>query len=326
MTTPSSDEYRILSAKALTEEIVSDVEDKFTAYGRKQGVGLSLFEKRRRRDRARGKAKPGAKRGLLMRRDEDGKIRLVRAEGGAEAEAPAAVAAETAAAAIAEVSKPRTRANPYFELGTAIGTPEISGMLLSSLRTLIGAHGKVVALPGLDPIVQGAVIDVLERVPAIVHARRDKLNEANIEALVDAYLQSEPTAAARHALAHDNARARAQLLEEIDVLTSKQVAELAGHRAGNTSATAARWKKANKVFALPWKGSDLFPAFQFRDGAPLPVIAQVLAVLPDLSAWQTAFWFTSSNSWLDGATPVDLLGEEDRVVTAAQRESEAPFG
>jgi hypothetical protein len=45
-----------------------------------------------------------------------------------------------------------------------------------------------------------------------------------------------------------------------------------------------------------------------------------------MTAWQTAFWLTASNSWLGGAAPLDRLDDEAAVVAAAERESEALGG
>ena len=65
---------------------------------------------------------------------------------------------------------------------------------------------------------------------------------------------------------------------------------------------------------------DLFPAFQFADGKPLPIIKKILEALPeDMSPWQTAFWFKSSNGWLGGKTPQECLKNESKVIDAAEQ-------
>ncbi|HEX8262708.1 MAG TPA: hypothetical protein VF547_07530 [Allosphingosinicella sp.] len=179
---------------------------------------------------------------------------------------------------------------------------------------------------GSDPLVEAALAAVTERVPEIVHARQDKLSQENIDLLVDAYLRSAPTAPARHEIEMDNARERARFVEEFPCYTSREVAELAGHEAANASATATRWKKAGRIIGLPWKGSDLYPAFQFSEGRPRPGIGRAIAALPaGRSPWQIAFWLTSGNGWLSGATPLERLesGDEPAVLAAAGREGEA---
>lgn len=56
-------------------------------------------------------------------------------------------------------------------------------------------------------------------------------------------------------------------------------------------------------------GRVVYPAFQFRDGAPLPGLDGVLAALPDnvVSRWTVASWLVSAQSELGGERPVDLL-------------------
>jgi hypothetical protein len=184
-----------------------------------------------------------------------------------------------------------------------------------------------IALSSENPLVQAAVMDLAERVPEIVHARQEKLSQDNIDQLVDAYLKGAPTAPARHEIEMDNARERARFVEEFPCYTSRDLAELAGHEAANASATATRWKKARRIFGLPWKGSDLYPAFQFSEGRPRPVIERIIEVLPErFSPWQIAFWLTSSNSWLGGSTPFERLEDEAALLAAAARESEALGG
>lgn len=192
---------------------------------------------------------------------------------------------------------------------------------------LKGTKAHVVVVTTDDPLVERTVSHVVERVPEIVRARRQEMTEGNIDALVELYLKDDPIAEARSAIEADNARERARFLTEVVCLTSKQVAENAGHRAANASVTGSRWKQQAKVFSVPWKGNELYPAFQFRDGQPHPTVAKVLRKLPKrLSPWQIAFWFTSSNGWLNGAAPAERLDDEAAVVMAAERENEPIVG
>ena len=90
---------------------------------------------------------------------------------------------------------------------------------------------------------------------------------------------------------------------------------------------ASRWKQQGRVFSVPSRGSELYPAFQFREGQPHPAVTKILRELPKrMSPWQIAFWFISSNGWLRGAAPADRLGDEEAVVKAARRESEPIAG
>ncbi|MCC6737158.1 MAG: hypothetical protein IT534_13675 [Bauldia sp.] len=125
----------------------------------------------------------------------------------------------------------------------------------------------------------------------------------------------------------DNARARVDFFEAVPTLTNAELAAQAGHEARNQSATGARWKAARKAFSVTFKGLERFPAFQFSDGRPRPVIGRVLALLPDgMTPWQVAFWFVSSNPWLDGHTPEETLGDEEAVLAAARMEGAPAAG
>jgi hypothetical protein len=133
--------------------------------------------------------------------------------------------------------------------------------------------------------------------------------------------------AAGVAQARRNAVARTELAQEFGLLTSREVADLAGSRARNRAALANRWTQEGRVFAVPHAGQYLWPGFQFdAQGQPLPVVSEVVAILAgDLPPWPLALWFTSRSGWLDGRRPVDLLATEPAaVVEAARGESEQP--
>jgi hypothetical protein len=184
----------------------------------------------------------------------------------------------------------------------------------------------VVVVPKDDPL-GSTVSRVVERVPEIARIRRQELTEKNIDALVELYLADDPIAEARRVIETDNARERARFLSDVACLTSKEIAQNAGHQAANASVTASRWKQQGRIFSVPSRGSELYPAFQFREGQPHPAVAKILRELPkQISPWQIAFWFTSSNGWLRGATPADRLDHEEDVVNAARRESEPIVG
>ena len=89
----------------------------------------------------------------------------------------------------------------------------------------------------------------------------------------------------------------------------------------------SQWKREAKVFSVRQSGIDLYPAFQFSDGAPLPVIERILAILPkEMSDWQVAMWFASGNGWLGGDEPQQRVSDPDAVVVAAQRLADPAVG
>jgi len=197
--------------------------------------------------------------------------------------------------------------------GEALGQPEGED----------DAHYLILKMDGNAPELEAAYRTMAAHMPKLMKIRRMRLEEQDIEALLNVLMPAPPADDPRKSLAFDNAAARALFLDQVPCLTSKEVAHLAGHRSKNTSMTASRWKQAGKLFSLTRLGEEIYPAFQFRDGQPHPTMARVLAALPQRKRpWQIAFWFTSSNGWLNGDTPADRLDDADAVIEAAQHEAE----
>lgn len=116
-----------------------------------------------------------------------------------------------------------------------------------------------------------------------------------------------------------NAVAREAGLAEFGAFTSAELASARGSRAKNPHTTTSRWLGDGLVFAVDTPAGRLFPAFQFVQGTPRPVIAKVLAALAgQLRGWEILLWFSGSSGYLDGARPVDrLVSAPDDVVAAA---------
>jgi hypothetical protein len=164
---------------------------------------------------------------------------------------------------------------------------------------------------------------VMAQVPRAVRTRQDVLTEAHLDALVDLYLAEDPLAGPMAEIERDNAEAQARFIETVKCYSAEELAGLAGHSASNRSATATRWKTQQTIFGLRRLGRDRYPAFQFQEGRPRPIIGKVLKTLPaDMSAWQTALWFASPNGWLEGRKPVDCLRDEAALLTAAKHEGD----
>ena len=125
----------------------------------------------------------------------------------------------------------------------------------------------------------------------------------------------------------DNLELRARYMNETPMLTSAQIHQMSGLGSTNPSEPASRWKAEGKTFAVRVGARDHYPAFQFEDGAPRPVIKAILAALPaTMTAWQTALWLASGNGWLDGEEPRNCLSDGDSVVEAARQLTESARG
>jgi len=171
-------------------------------------------------------------------------------------------------------------------------------------------------------------LDLLAQIGRILPDVRSRHSEQTIEKLVDALVEThDPLARTTKQIDGMNATARMRFVDKIETLSSDELATAAGHSARNRSQTATRWKSEKKIFSIRWQGQERYPGFQFKDGKPLAVIQQILGALPDgLSPWETAFWFVSTNSWLDGRAPYEMLESAQRVVKAAHEQSEAVHG
>ncbi len=202
--------------------------------------------------------------------------------------------------------------------------------LLEAVRGALAdrlGSSQVFILQDTDPATAAVISAVIEQLPAVVASRRQALSERNIETMVDLLLGADPLAAAMPAIERDNAAAQADFLKRWPVLTADAVAAQAEHGSANRSVTASRWKKARRIFGMRVSGREAYPAFQFREGRPRSVVGKVLEALPPgFTGWQTAFWFTGPNGWLDGRAPVERLEDEAAVVAAAGHERDAWMG
>jgi hypothetical protein len=188
-------------------------------------------------------------------------------------------------------------------------------------------HSVILQLkPDLDEGHRSAVRAFLEKVVRVSATLDESRLESAIGKLAEVLLPDE-LADARGALASDNLELRDRFVAEVPQLTSAEIGAQAGLKTKNPYATAARWKKAGDIFSVQHRGKEHFPAFQFREGRPHPTVKKALAALPSrLSSWQRAFWFVSTNGWLDDKAPADVLDDPQAVVAAAGREAEEVVG
>ena len=167
----------------------------------------------------------------------------------------------------------------------------------------------------------------IEMLQPVAAKRTAQLTDANIEKMLEVFLSSEPRAPIETDLDIDNAKLRAEYLQETRLLTSAQVRAASGLSPRNRSEPASRWKREGRLFAVRRSGTDLYPAFQFVDGVPHPAIRKILAALPkDMTGWQIAMWFASGNGWLGGDEPQERLSQPDGVIAAARKLAEPAVG
>jgi hypothetical protein len=122
-----------------------------------------------------------------------------------------------------------------------------------------------------------------------------------------------------------NAEARKAVLADGNWLTAARLSKIAGFVGQNASAQPNKWKREGRIFALRHDGVDLYPGYALDPDAqyrPFKGLAPVLKLFGDeLDAWDVAIWFASTNSFLGGKAPKDLLkSAPERVLAAAEDE------
>ena len=92
--------------------------------------------------------------------------------------------------------------------------------------------------------------------------------------VLDVILSDAPRPRVENELEIDNARLRSRYFQETPLLTGAEVRAASGLNPRNKSEPASRWKREGRLFAVRRSGVDHYPAFQFADGAPRPVIRE----------------------------------------------------
>lgn len=167
--------------------------------------------------------------------------------------------------------------------------------------------------------------EIRERLPEI---QAEKSGE-RIARLIDALVEfNDPLAEPRQKIDKANAELRVRFMHAFETLSSAEITERADRDSvTNPHNLASRWKASKKIFAVDWQGKQRFPAFQFEHGQPRPIIRKLLKIFDGaLGPWETAFWFVSSNKWLDGKAPVNVLEDHEAVVRAAYSTTGEHFG
>jgi len=210
---------------------------------------------------------------------------------------------------------------------------EVAGMPVEPRQEPAGSaqpssrdHLSLFVVRSPDKATASTVARAVQMLPELVETGRRKIDEQRLAHATEVLATLAPRDEAQAAIEADNARLRADFIKRFKALTSREIHRMSGSRSANRAATAHRWKRERQVFSVPHGGEDLFPAFQFRDGRPRPVIARILAALPELSPWQTALWFASGTGWLGDRAPIECLDDADAVVAAAERQGDIVVG
>jgi hypothetical protein len=169
------------------------------------------------------------------------------------------------------------------------------------------------------------VFEALKRASELIDVLIDKKRENSWEAIIAALTPDVPLTSNRTIEAKMFAQAMKGILESGDFARAADIAEVAHFSMRNPSSQPNRWKKAGLIFAVPYKGGDLYPFYALdlsERAKPLPIMKEVLQVLADKDDWQKAFWFGSVNTYLGNKMPKELLkSKPQEVLRAAEIEA-----
>lgn len=124
----------------------------------------------------------------------------------------------------------------------------------------------------------------------------------------------------KEAIARDTLEWRQQFMRVNECWTSTKVAEESTSTAKNRASIASRWLQERKIFAIKFQAQQYFPRFQFQNGTPVPVIAQVIRTFPEhANGWDLAYFFATPNPNIQGCKPLELVRSDPaRVVSLAE--------
>jgi hypothetical protein len=162
---------------------------------------------------------------------------------------------------------------------------------------------------------------VAERIDTLIAKRGEEKWNALVEALTPDVELSQNRLVEAEMLAD----ARRIILESGDFVKASAIAGAADFSSKNPSSQPNRWKRNGQIFAIHYKGVDLYPSYALDHSSgvrPFPDMTAILAMLADKDEWQKAFWFESPNSYLNNRQPKSLLRSQSKdVLRAAEIEA-----
>jgi hypothetical protein len=175
-----------------------------------------------------------------------------------------------------------------------------------------------------DPLIR-IKFQALKNLILVIDDVNDDRAQRKWKAVIEALIPDIPLSENKLAEARMWANATRAILESKDFVRAQDIAKVAHFSRKNPSSQPNRWKRAGQIFAVSYKGADLYPSYalDWKQGAkPLPVMSKVLELFRDKDDWQKAFWFGSANSYLKNKMPKELLkSHPNDVLKAAELEA-----
>ncbi|SNB62736.1 hypothetical protein SAMN02745900_00984 [Pseudomonas sp. URIL14HWK12:I8] len=121
-------------------------------------------------------------------------------------------------------------------------------------------------------------------------------------------------------------KGKARLLRSGDFLTAEAFAVLAQLSMEQSRGELREYKGAGNIFSLAHEDKEYFPLYAFDPASSFRPFSSLAAIITMLGSskpeWAVAFWFGSSNSYLGGQMPKDVMVDDPaRVLDAAWSET-----
>jgi hypothetical protein len=186
------------------------------------------------------------------------------------------------------------------------------------------SEALAIVAEGEDPLVH-TKFEVLKNLVSVIDTVVDEQTHRKWKDLIEALTPNVPLSKNKLAEAKMFVEAMRAILESEDFVRAQDIAKVAHFSQKNPSSQPNRWKRAGQIFAVSYKGIDLYPSYalDWKQGAkPLPVMSKILKLFSDKDGWQKAFWFGSVNSYLRNKMPKNLLkSHPEDVLKAAELEA-----
>ncbi|WP_426128919.1 hypothetical protein [Pseudomonas sp. DWP1b1] len=112
-----------------------------------------------------------------------------------------------------------------------------------------------------------------------------------------------------------------RIMSSGDWLTAEKLSQLTIQTVDELKANLNILRCEGRIFAVVYEGVEYFPAYaldacgNYRPFLALKAVIDILATRKD--AWGMAFWFGSSNSYLGGKQPKEVMQTDLRIVLDA---------
>ncbi|NUU39404.1 hypothetical protein HNQ83_30585 [Pseudomonas sp. C2B4] len=106
-------------------------------------------------------------------------------------------------------------------------------------------------------------------------------------------------------------QAKKSILDSGDFFPPDQIAQRLGLSPVSPISALNEWEAGGHIFSIEHAGYPLFPIYAFEDGSGHRPVSHVKTILDVLrtkkDGWGIAFWFASSNAYIGGCRPQDIL-------------------